>query len=99
MENLGTWTSFAVFLLFLILTLGVGFGMISGRSIRTPLERSFLLYLLLVNTWNFLNMAPQIPFGHNIQIIIVRLAAPAWIFFGYASSLLSGMLLDPRLIA
>lgn len=84
MESFSYWTTAAVFLLCLVLSLAVGIGFLSTRSVRNQLERSFLSIVLLITLWNFLSIAEQLPWNQEWKLALFRISSPIWIFLGYS---------------
>lgn len=83
MESFAYWATASVFLLCLVLSLAVGVGFLSSRSIKTNLERSFLSIVLLITLWNFLSIAEQLPWNQTWKYSLFQISSPIWIFFGY----------------
>ena len=76
-----SWVTFAIFLVCLVLTLAVGVGFLSTRSLRTKLEREFLILIGLAIVWNFISVIVQQPIDPSLRITLSRIGSPAWIFF------------------
>ena len=84
MEELSRWVTVIVFMLSLVLTVSFGIVLLSSRSLKYRLERSFMVIVLLISLHDLASIFVQIPFPDHVKLWIFRLSSPLWIFLGYA---------------
>jgi PAS domain S-box-containing protein len=83
MSTLSFWLTSGIFQLCLVLTLSIGLGFLSTRTLKHSLERAFFGLTALVSLWNLVSVVEQLPMQDSDKLFLFRLSSPLWIFTGF----------------